>query len=170
MQIRKLDRNRLQDQPEEEIPPISYVEVKPEEEIEAFDIREIQEPQQIDSPEEINEEKTKQSRPSLFVCVIVILIVTSAFYFLTASQSASSFQDDWANQDILEKRSDFYALCNDIEGYKIAHGSYPESIEDLKYSDHITYVCESAQAFELDYADSMVELHYDSRVNKDKLK
>ncbi len=171
MQIRKLDRYSLRDGPEEEIPPISYVELRdPEEETYAFDIREVQETQKIDSPCETDEGKTKRSKPNLFLSVIIMLLVTGLFYNFTANKTASSFEDDWITLDIRAKESDFYALCNDIEGYEIAHGTYPESIEDINYSDHITYVRESAQVFELEYLDDMIDLHYDSRVDMGRLK
>ena len=172
MQIRKLDRNGYLDRDEEDIPPVSYVEVKDQaDEDEPLDLSGIQEAPKPAPPVKPDREEQKRSRRALPLgAAVAVLVLAGVLYNLTANRGAGNVRDDWAQLDGAAKRADFYALCNDIEGYKTAHGEYPVSLEEWSYSDHITYELLNPQIFQLGYSDGMIELRYHSGRDKDELR
>lgn len=101
-----------------------------------------------------------KKRIRVYLTVLGGLAIVSAInIYLNRSLFSFSYHDpELAGQEL---EAAFYRLCFDIEFFKHETGTYPESIDALKFSHHLTYSREK-DVFRLAYGDGRTSLSYDS--------
>ena len=115
-------------------------------------------------------EKIPKSRLIVYISILAVLVISSLTYNLVSlSKSRQPIESESAaSDDILTIL--FFDLCNDIEALKQEQGTYPESIEEMKFSDHLTYHLFSDGSFSLAYNDSRLALSFDSSKDAEMIK
>ena len=132
MEIKKIDRKRVQEKKEEEA-RITRAKARIAKQEKAY--------------QKLRGERIPKKRLALYTAVAAVLFSISFGYnFLTLSQAQQPIQTGSAiTADTLTM--EFYDLCNDIENIKLEQGAYPKSIKDLEFSDHLTYALLSDESF-----------------------
>ena len=155
MEIKKIDRKRIEEEKEEEA-RIKKAKAR----IARQDI----------AYQKLKGEKIPRQRLILYIVVAAVLIITSlAYNLLILSQAKQPIQVESAS-GVETLTMDFYDLCNDIENTKLEKGAYPESLEDLDFSDNLTYALLSDGSFLLSYDDGEISLSYDSSKDFEEIK
>jgi hypothetical protein len=154
MEIKKIDRQRVQEKKEEEA-RIARAKAR-------IARQKLAEQRQKGG-------KIPKKRLVLYGVMAGALVMTSLVYnivvFSRAKQPIQTESADTAEILILE----FYDLCNDIENMKLEQGVYPKSIKDLAFSDKLTYAVLSDGSFLLAYDDGVTSLSYDSSKDHEEI-
>ncbi len=155
MEIKKIDRKRVEAKKEEEA-QIAKAKAR-------FARQERAEKRQKAG-------KIPKKRLAIYIAILAVLVSASlAYSFLVISRASQPVETDSATT-IETLSMEFYELCDDIENIKLDQGEYPESIKDMIFSDFLNYVLLSDGSFLLSYDDGQVSLSYDSSKDTEEIK
>ena len=155
MEIRKIDRKRVEEKKEEK--------------------RRIAKAKARIARQEKAEKKRKaekipKKRLVAYIAIMAGLICASlAYNYLMLSRAGQPAETESATTvDMLTM--EFYEVCDDIENIKSDEGAYPSSIEDMVFSDFFKYILLSDGSFLLSYDDGQLSLSYDSSKDTEEIK
>jgi hypothetical protein len=155
MEIKEIDRKRVQEKKDEEarLAKLKSRMAKAER-----------------AQKKLKAEKIPKTRLIVYISVLSVLVVSSLTYnLISLSRAGQPVETEAAvSHDMLTIH--FFDLCNDIEELKREQGTYPESIEEMKFSDYLTYHLYSDGSFSLAYNDGHFSLSYDSSKDAETIK
>lgn len=155
MEIKKIDRQRVQEKKEEKA-RIAKAKARIA--------------RQERAEKKHRAEKIPKKRLVIYITILSVLVITSiAYNFLIISEANQPIETESATT-IDTLTMEFYDLCDDIENIKSDEGAYPGSIEDMVFSDHLNYILLSDGSFLLSYDDGQVSLSYDSSKDTEEIK
>jgi hypothetical protein len=154
MEIKKIDRKRVQEKKEEEA-RIARAKARMA--------------RQTLAEQKQKGEKIPKKRLVLYISIAAVLAITSiAYNVLVFSRAKQPIQTESAGR-VETLTMAFYDLCDDIENIKLEQGAYPESTKDLSFSDNLTYALLSDGSFLLAYDDGEISLSYDSSKDHEEI-
>jgi len=105
-----------------------------------------------------------------YLAVILSLVTASIVYNIVKYRQANQPFIMGIPESPEELSLEFYNLCSDIEEYKDEFGNYPESIQDMLFSNHLMYRRFPDNSFRLVYDDGRTNLIFDSKQDQDLIR
>ncbi len=103
---------------------------------------------------------------ALIIILLIVTLVYNIYMYLQANQPILSDIPEIQEELSIE----FYNLCADIEEYKEEYGAYPDSAQDMLFSDHLKYRKYGNLAFQLRYDDGKIRFNFDSATDLENIK
>jgi hypothetical protein len=154
MEIKKIDRKRVEEKKEEEV-RIAKAKARIA--------------RQEKAEKKLKGEKIPKKRLVIYIAILAVFASTSlAYNFMVLSREGQPVETESATTvDTL--MMEFYEVCDDIENIKSEQGAYPGSIEDMVFSNFLNYVLLSDGSFLLSYDDGQISLSYDSSKDTEEI-
>lgn len=135
----------------------------------------------IEAKKQANQPKEKKPKPKeekgklnktkiiVYVSIMLVILAGSSVYNFIQYRMSTQLRPPEDKVRPEELTIIFYNLCSDIEQSREDSGEYPQSIEDITFSDHVVYSRGSDDSFTVTYQNDKLDLSYDSRVDSEMI-